>query len=111
MGTITVSLATWTALWSDGPAPPARLSPGPRGSSQRSPKAWSSETSSGRSAGRRAVGRIGSDRFMDGISGKSGQRGGGGSVVRVRVRTAVDEERKELGPRVVPDAVHHSLAL
>src|ERR1700712_2931678 len=107
-GTMIVWPSTVTALWSDGPAPPRRLATpalGEPGSASRNPKDCSSVIScrlSGDSGGF-GVSVGGFMGIAPGSDGVHRGRGGGGTVV--------DRQAQQLGPRVVADRVHHSLAL
>src|SRR3954468_24800310 len=106
--------STVMALWSDGPAPPRRLSAPTLGSTSRTPKDCSSfinfsagiRSSAGKTV--RTIGFIGLVPGFEWHEGRSTLRGysahgGGLSVVEV--------EAEEFRPGIMSHRVHHSLTL
>src|SRR5580700_5676393 len=89
-----VTPSTIIALWSDGPAPPRRLSTPALGSRIRAPKVWSSLIS-------RSVVRL--KRVSPGF----------GLVRQMQWprRARIEVEADQLRPGVMADRVHHPLAL
>src|ERR1700733_1482244 len=99
-GTITVMPSTVTALGSDGPAPPRRLSTPAFGSASRTPKLCNSLISC--SVGRLMAVSFGGKRRLERTLRCEMQRTG---------RTLIELDADEFGTRVMADGIHHSLAL
>src|SRR5580704_11660863 len=104
-GTMTVMPSMVRALWSDGPAPPRRLSWPALGSTSRTPQDCNSLINC---AVGMAVGTVGFIRCTPGRWG--GRRGGSPKLHRSR-RAIIENEMKEFGPGIMADRVHHPLAL
>src|ERR1700761_53728 len=88
-----------SALWSDGPAPPRRLSSPAFGSTSRTPKVCNSLISS--SVGR-VMGLSIGNWVLNGRRGFKTERFGWAGVQR---------DVDQFGPRIMADGVHHALAL
>src|ERR1700712_5075150 len=121
---MTVCPATVAALWSDGPAPPRRVGTPARWSATRTPLDCSSAISARvgadkgrvllmeqrlRALARRVcvIARGYGNRLRGTLRLRLGTRYRAGDLGRSRV----DQQTKQLGPRVVTDRVHHALAL
>src|SRR3954471_24006319 len=98
-------------MWSDGPAPPRRLSPPVRGSTRRTPKDCNSLIS--RSVGIVVGETLGSCWASIGFIGLCSRAGEGCRIGRVQRRggAVVPQQRQQFGARVVADRIHHPLAL
>src|SRR5271163_3277502 len=105
---MTVMPSSVIALWSDGPAPPRRLSCPTLGSTSRTPQDCNSLISCAVGIALGIVGFIGRvpiRSFVDGIRSRHrynlhGVRG-----------TIIENKMKKLGPSIVANRIHHPLAL
>src|SRR5271168_2960675 len=107
-GIITVAPSMVIGMWSEGPAPPRRLSPPALGSTRRTPKDCNSLISCSVGIG------FGCSCTRIGFIGLSSGGGEGWCGVRQMERdrrAIVPQQRQQFGPCVVADRVHHALAL
>src|ERR1700744_3878316 len=101
---MTVTPSSVSALWSEGPAPPRRLSAPALGSTSRAPKVCSSLTSCSVCIALDIVWDIEGTPWLGGDG--EGRRG-----AHWRRRLVIEDQAEQFRPGIVPHRIHHPLAL